>query len=560
MDEKKALDSFLPWDSAENQAVCRSEATASIVDEDDNANTEGFCTKVADCPTLQGLPEKEFLYFSLGIFVFTQVVSALFTYFSTKYEAMWLYRIHGIYAVAAYEVERICKEKARAAVNLWERQHYEKMSLPELVAKGRDDTYTVLGIFWACVIGFAYWLMVKNHVIAGLIVGVIGGMSIASTVHASIKATREIIYATWQVTYNVLGASIEAFDFGHDDGSSLMYQMEVLRQEISVPRDADDTAEPDINAIKELENEAETIGLMNQDTKTVMSGNWLDPMIGTVNLDESGEKPILVISKGKPKERMTKARESAKRLAYAASLEQFGALIGAIGQILLFLALGLTSSLIIDHIAKYGDPQRCACYNKNCKDIGCPDMDILPEVATIFTAAIIYSALVILHAMFIFLSTKFDKHYSDALNAQYGQLQFATKKSLIHAGHEELPTITSHEMDEVTVISAFVSCFAIGIGNWLCARADVTSGLILCVVGAKALSFFVTKTVLGAKEITYAKLQMAIRLGKHSLRYGESEVKKDVAGIVIALEKLKKYIKLSPRMNPSRKGLAGVFG
>ena len=62
--------------------------------------------------------------------------------------------------------------------------------------------------------------MVKNMILAGIIIGVMGGMGVCYTVNASIKATREIIYATWQVTYNVLDAAIEAFDFGHDDGAS----------------------------------------------------------------------------------------------------------------------------------------------------------------------------------------------------------------------------------------------------------------------------------------------------------------------------------------------------
>merc|ERR1712070_467186 len=121
--------------------------------------------------------------------------------------------------------------------------------------------------------------------------------------------------------------------------------------------------------------------------------------LGTMTKDTSAPKPTLIISKGKPKERLQKAKESMKQVNWANNMESWSHLVGAVANMLLFLALGLTSSLIIDHIDTYGDPRRCACFNKNCQNIDCPDMDVLPEVGTIFTAAILYSTMVILHAM-----------------------------------------------------------------------------------------------------------------------------------------------------------------
>jgi len=158
--------------------------------------------------------------------------------------------------------------------------------------------------------------------------------------------------------------------------------------------------------------------------------------------------------------------------------------------------------------------------------------------------------------MFVFLATKYDKHYTDQLNAEYGKL--IQTINIATNGEVQLPIVTSHEMDEVTIFAAFLSCFVIGVGNWLCARANVTAGLILAVLGAKSLSFFVTKTVKSGKEITYAKLQLVIRIAKHCLKYVSHQGQ--VNEVLNALEQLKKYIRMNNGKNPSREGLTTVFG
>ena len=182
-------------------------ATASFLFDDEAVcgvhalNIGGMlCTESAEPPDFGALPDQNLVYAAAVIYTFLKLFNAFATFFSTKFEGEWLFKVHGVY----YHAEKLVEDFADSlfegrtptpdqvdAVN--------ELRLPELVPKARDDSLTCVGIFlFACVCG-GNWLISRSDVVLGLILIVLSSMGIAIVIKMHVQSMREITYLTWCV-------------------------------------------------------------------------------------------------------------------------------------------------------------------------------------------------------------------------------------------------------------------------------------------------------------------------------------------------------------------------
>lgn len=174
-----------------------------------------ICIEAKSCPDFAALPDRNFVYTALTVYVIAKILCAFLDYFATKYENSYLYRIYGVYEVVRWETARCAKVRATDEQNPEHRTKLETMELPELVVKGRDDTWSVLGliaIFGICV-AIMIMTLGKEYIIVGLVLGVTAGITLAFAVNKSIEAHREICYATWDVVSSIAMWSNAAFRY-----------------------------------------------------------------------------------------------------------------------------------------------------------------------------------------------------------------------------------------------------------------------------------------------------------------------------------------------------------
>ena len=364
-----------------------------------------------------------------------------------------------------------------------------------------------------------------------------------------------------------------------------------MRAELVIPEkveendDDNDEENNNLNCVQALEDEAEYYEMQQLSLTQVLFGDGASWLSGAVGVVERGEKrQQLVIRAGKFKENYANAKQKAKEREFVKSLTFWSNSINAFGEIWLFISLGIVCAQIMEHGDKYSGREYCSCFSDTCKALDCPDTSMIPDPNLILFSTIIHCLLVIGHALLIYFSTqndndnyqdvattygKFHEIAKDMLKApvdpknsdgtQKSEAQMEMMKKQREADLEVLPRVLSPKPANITFVLVGVFCIGLmGAGNGLIIKQQMTAGLAIAVLGARGVSYIVVMQVEQTRAIQFAIAQLCERMIKWSFVY--TPKLETLRGLMLDLRRMKKLIRISPKMNPARKGIMGLWG
>ncbi len=498
------------------------------------------------CPDLSTLPSPNVIYAAAVIYTFCKLMNAICTFFSTKFENEWLFKIHGVYYHAEKLVENFAEKLYETTTSDEQRKAVDSLRLPELVPKARDDALLLLGLFEIACVCIGNWLISRGDVVVGLIMTVLAAMAIALTIHKHVTSQREITYLTWETVDRIVSWANAAFVPAIDPHNFMHRDLMSVRAEIEIPseRDSNDNLEIETRLKQLVAKRVTELGLPQDEFNfPATASDFLDMAIQAS--DDSArenlgnympsamkhpEKKAIQIVRGKFRDRAGKSYDQMKKGEWKRDFENWARIFDGIGFVVLFGFLGIAASQVVDFQHRNTPNgwssmvEYCACFEEECTDsdlastsrqteVSCPDHTMLPNEYLVYFSAGGHAALLIISVIFTFFSR-------DATNQEMARTRstFGMVLSTAYKGEEgaQLDLIPD-DMNIPMICLMIVMIVLIGVGNWLISKNFVSGGLILAVLAARGFAYFASEEIQTKAATDLATYQFVERCAKMTL-------------------------------------------